>query len=546
MLHLERSRRGFLSAKINNQWLHSPYAPEREADRFLLHALEGHPLPERILILGTGLGYLHQALRRRYPKLPCLSISYSRELRQKALEEGILIPEDSLVAADASDQNRSLGQFFSNLLPGDIKILTWNPAAKAFPQLHEDMTHTIRDILKQNQSSLMTTGYFGYRWLRNFVVNYLTLPAVSRNINLLPLDAPLIIAASGPTLERHLTSLAFHRSRINLWALPSASGALRHAGIRPDAVLATDPGFYAGYHYKEILSFQNPPPLLMPLTAYPLSPGSSISGKQHRRILPVPISQGTQLENQFYGDSPITTIPENGTVAGSALHLAEILAPQRPIAFCGLDFSWFDLQEHARPHPFDALLAQHQVRRDPLPTLIYHRAAQLGVSRTEPPWKTSQSMDRYQAWFSKRLPESPRIKCLSPSSPSSEQLPCITWEELLSQPVDCLSDAASLTTPVFPDFKQRQRQVLCFLDRIRPSSTSTPTSLPEDLRWVEHWLALPAQLRLHGIHQSAGSSPDVNSRSRHTRLEIQKTLDRQIHKLFRTAQNLGEMTHAVS
>ncbi len=554
MCLIKRSPKGVMSAQVQGCWLHSPYAPEREAERFIRSQINESAPPRGVVLLGTGLGYLHQAVRKLYPRLPCTSISYSSVLRNAGIQEGIIDPQDPPFPSDEALSAEELRKALPPCSVQDIQIVAWEPAAKAFPLLHGQVSRMIKTLLEQKQANLMTTGYFGYRWLRNFIINYLTYPEKPssepsspspRQPLLLPRKGPLIIAASGPTLNEHIPSIIHNRRLINLWALPSSLKALRTGGITPDAVITTDPGFYASAHYLELSRFSPAPPVASPLTARPISPGSSSAA---RPPLPyIPFTQNTAIERALLADCPAPYIPENGTVAGSALFLAEKTAPGIPVAFCGLDFGWKGLQEHCRPHPFEDLLASRSTRTHPLSSQWIARAEALGIEKDRSEqenspgkWGSSRNLKSYRDWFSQTLNSRCRAVLLSPRSPLVSHLPAASWEDILSRPLPSFPPPGEPFPLRLPSISTRVRALSQFLSSLAPPGREASWKPGDSPEWILQWLALPAYLQWKTAEESESSS-----RTHQEAENLHRQVSDRIKRLLCLTQALGDMNHAI-
>jgi hypothetical protein len=121
-------------------------------------------------------------------------------------------------------------------------------------------------LLRELRGGLATTAAVGRRWLRNCLDNFL---GIQRVLCAAPPPSPLpiLIAASGPSLQAALPALGRLRERFALWALPSAVECLLAHGLIPDQVVLTDPGWYGLAHLFSLRTADTP--LAMPLSAAP-------------------------------------------------------------------------------------------------------------------------------------------------------------------------------------------------------------------------------------------------------------------------------------
>lgn len=404
------SRTGQPFARIGDVHLHSPFDPAREADRFARHALDARQ-PRTVVILGSGLGYLIGAVRALSPTSRIVAINYT-DLRG---DECVLHAPLEWHAEGETGLREFLRNAFDDDDVQDLKIIDWNAAASAYPERAREAREILRDVVQELNSAVATTGYFGRRWLRNIVHNFVAW----KSLRPLPVRKPLVvIAAPGPSLEESLEVVRTHREALTLWALPSSTAALVAAGLVPELVILTDGGYYAGEHVARLPTGS---PLAMPLTGAFNARGSAAEI--------VPVSQMTLPEQHFAGSLEIAPlqIPSAGTVAATALALAS--APESPaarvpeaIVFAGFDLANRDVRSHARPHAFDHYLTDSESRIRPALTVAFGRTIPGSTPIAAPDgegngpvtetsgafvkWRTSRALETYAAWFRHAIPAS--------------------------------------------------------------------------------------------------------------------------------------------
>jgi hypothetical protein len=209
-------------------------------------------------------------------------------------------------------------------------------------------------------------------------------------------ETPICITASGPSLEEALPLVASYRDRFRLWALPSSLLALKAAGVRPDLVVLTDPGYYAIAHVHPAAELQLE--VAMPLTA--------ACGVWRVGASVMPLSQGTFFERALCNLRMLHpfALPSYGTVAASALELARRLGA-REVLFAGLDLVHRDLRSHARPNVFDQFMNDGVHRCSPFQHRLFARQAALAGehgragAHDSRPRRSSPALDTYAGWF---------------------------------------------------------------------------------------------------------------------------------------------------
>ena len=388
MITLFKAKSGKTSARTEDKIIHSKYDPVREAERFVKERL--NKPSTSVIILGAGLGYAYEAVKRRIPEVKIIPVSYSKELYNNFSKS---CTDSCIYLQDSSSFYHAL---FDLLLPSDLdglSVLEWPVLAELFPDKSAQAHKIIQRVLKQLHADLTTTSYFGRRWVTNCIENFLSLDTVSKPPKEWK-EFPLVIAASGPSLGSQIDLLKDFRDRYILWALPSSLAALDEAGIVPDLVISTDAGFYSRFNFHYLGTV--PPAVASPLSAIPIR-----SSTGFRRVL---LNQTTFFESTFIeGSIPyFYRIGENGTAAGSALETALVAGFSR-IIFAGLDLAFYDIQEHVKPHPFDIFPLTESERTAPHYHKVFSRAFELS-DRSEGISRGAYAYTIYASWFDTVVP----------------------------------------------------------------------------------------------------------------------------------------------
>ncbi|NBF41172.1 MAG: DUF115 domain-containing protein [Spirochaetes bacterium] len=418
MLELFRAKSGDLTAAVAGGLLHSRYDPRREAERYLDRALGGGsggeqaPRPATVLLLGTGLGYLASSIRKRLPECHLIAVSALNAVQDE--HRSAIDVHVDLSAGDPADLlARAMG-------PADVaglELLEWEPELHAAPRAAEVARAAVRKLVARYNADVATTGFFGRRYIRN-AARTLLFSGTAQSSG--PGTKPICIAASGPSIERSSLWISENRSRIEVWALSSATPALRARGITPDLIVHQDAGYYATLHLAEAARAGAPSAPISPI----LMPATAALPPRELRSAPILFHQGTELETELFSalgiDPPRTS--ETGTVAATATLLALARSPGT-VYLAGLDLSREDIRAHATPHAFEPYLSRCESRLRPL----YSQLAADAFERSEPrqhrqgqprPQRSRQerSLDIYAAWF-RNLPErlTRRLRRLSPS-----------------------------------------------------------------------------------------------------------------------------------
>lgn len=409
MLEIASSRSGSPTGRVKGMWLHSPYDPAAEAERFVRESV-GAENPGTILLLGEGLGYTHRALRQAFPGARVIAVFYAREVYSRCFQP----PEASWYPGHDLPLMEFLRLHLQELDLEGLKLLEWQPSSKIYPEVARQAGQAAAQLCRELRGSLVTTLSLGRLWFKNSLLNFL---GIEETLQAAPAveERPILIAASGPSLPRCLEVLRRYRDRLLLWALPSAVLFLAAEDLCPDLVLLTDPGFYAISHLHPAagLGFILAMPLSAAVGSWRVAAGVRL------------ISQETPCERALLSGAGLAAarVLPQGTVAASALELA-LGATAGPVVLAGLDLCYEDILSHVRPNAFERLLGQEENRFSPLYSLLFRRAqhfAPVLQSADGGTDRRSLSLQTYAGWFS-FLPAGlkKRVSRLNPSSVTLE------------------------------------------------------------------------------------------------------------------------------
>jgi hypothetical protein len=433
--------------------LFSAYNPGREAKRFAAAALLGKK-PELIVILGAGLGHLEAAAAHLAPGVRIVPVYFAAELDPG--ETG----SDGRAwnPGHASALVRFLAEAVGECDPRSVEIIEWPTAAQAFPELARAAREALVQALKQGAWGGLTVAGSGRRWLTNTLVNFMSLEAPVGSLSFDP-ARPLVIAAAGPSLAKALPLLSAQRGRYTLVALASSLQALRHCGLEPDLVVATDAGYYASHLLTSARG-------RIKLLAMPLSAARGAWRAAERVFL---FAQPNFFELELLGSAraSVPAVDAHGTVAGSALLLARAVGA-REIFFCGLDCCYDDIRSHCSPHPYEGLVAASATRLISGYSAAYGRALDLAPERLGAGCRTSTSLSVYAASFESLCADADRrVFRLFPSPvpvPGMAEAAAADFERAVSRSPAARPQAALSLLRGYPDARTRKRLVRARLD----------------------------------------------------------------------------------
>lgn len=404
---------GVVSYRWQNQVFHSLYHPEKEVERFL-QTLGSLPPNSIFLLLGETLGYITRELKREFPDCSVVAVVPEESLTTRPIPGA----EVNYIRS-TSEFHTLLGKVLREDSFSRCRLVVWPPYRRSFPSEVQEWEDLFLKRFRMIQGSVMTQAHFGPRWLVNTLRNLQTF--VHHNIPS-GLDCPVVVAASGPSLEFSRVSLEQFRNKFFLLALPSSLRALKHWGIKPDAVMVTDGGYWSGVHLR----------YLAPETRIIQCPSAVFAPE-----FPNPrcfFSQDLVYENQIMGRTfPPEVIPSQGTVAASAL-VWSLRATNGPVTVLGLDLAVMEGQSHVRPHTFDDWQQTSYHRLRPWETDETIQSLEAGLKPLAPGFKTSPSLETYAAYFQTYRPEKTlfRIHAGARSFPGFTPLTPEQWKKSLA------------------------------------------------------------------------------------------------------------------
>ena len=379
MFQIQKAKNGSTTLKISTFQIHSSYSPEKEVERFLkTFHLQSKNL---ILLCGETLGYMTSFIQKHFPNIQIILIFFHQDFTSL-----FSIPEGIPFWTPSGEEH--LSSFLQKNIPIlntiGIEVIQWPACAKAFPSVSNEIQQTLNQFFLEAAGSINTIKNFGNVWLKNTLTNYLSL----KNVHFFNVsnNNPIVITASGPTLEYNLNILKTIRDKINLWALPSSLDALLSNNIIPDLIIETDSGFYATHHLRSLQ--KEPIPVAMPLTGC-----RGLWGCDSPILL---FSQGTVIEKTIYNNMCITPpiIPPAGTVAISALFLALKYSKNNQIFLAGYDFEHKDIKTHIIPNSFMNIFYSESQKINPVINTLFMRSFTGGSG--QPP-----SLKTYSGWLSR-------------------------------------------------------------------------------------------------------------------------------------------------
>lgn len=361
--------------------LHSKYNPVKEAETFVKN-ITCDFIPKAVIITEPALSYCADFLRARFGGALLCTVRFRGDRGFSATDckwDRVFYLVDS--AAKDERLASEIFDFLGEEILCATLFLSWQPSAKIFKPESDAAWKGIKNATEKARSVLFTRGFFSARWILNsvaFCCNVKKICGVHKG------DAPVVIAASGPSLEASFGALKKNRDSFFLIAVSSAvTSCLRHSVV-PDLCLTTDGGWWAERHFdffKNVSCVAMPPEAAFPSALY-----------ENTNILPLGYGDGLSDELLRKCGFSCAKAERNGTVSGTAAMFALALTSGK-VFFCGLDLSLSKKFQHAMPNALDTLNCAAD-------NFLRTKETRITASR----FSSSSSLDIYRAWFSS-LPE---------------------------------------------------------------------------------------------------------------------------------------------
>ncbi|MCR5622586.1 MAG: DUF115 domain-containing protein [Treponema sp.] len=326
------------------------------------------------MMTGPGLSYTAVYIRKLFPCTKIVALHYAREFQvtEKLWDMSFYYSESGIPLSE---------QLFSYMGEEGITsclFLSWKPSEDAFPDESKKCWSEIRSAVIKSRNVLATRSFFAKRWVKN-AIRFSLFVNESRYFQ--KGTAPIVVCASGPSLESSIPFIQEHRNKFFLMAASSALLPLVHRGIVPDLCISCDGGYWAKRHISFALKQHQDIPLAM-------SSESAIYMSLFEETAVVPLGYGDGISESFLKefDMPSTRAYRNGTVSGTAALLALSLTNGN-VYFCGLDLAPSKGASHTRPNELeiDDSLTDNRLRT--------------AETRLAPSSFPSPSLNIYRNWF---------------------------------------------------------------------------------------------------------------------------------------------------
>lgn len=383
MITFHEAKDGNTTCTTENIHLHSAYSPIQEAKRFS-DSLESPFIPKAIIIIEPCISYCADFIKEKFPDCKIAAIRFSSDFKKYDSHF------DKIFNLDDLESNPDLIlEYFGEEMLCACFIASWPPSEKAFQKQLAKTVEILKIQIQKARDILGTRSFFASRWILNtinFAKNIKKLQDEGKTYEITSGNAPVIIAASGPSLKNVLPTLKKLQDENKNYFLIAASSAymtLKKHGIKIDLCITTDGGFYAKKHIEI-------PGLSDDSTVWAVASEGAFPKNffAKKKILPLSYQDGVEKEILDTFGVKAQKIERNGTVSGTALKFAKSIT-QGEIFLLGLDLGPTNAYQHTQPNAIDC---ENEAKQNRLATKETH----LARSR----FSSKNSLSIYEQWFS--------------------------------------------------------------------------------------------------------------------------------------------------
>ena len=370
-ISIQKAKNGEDTATADGHFLHSNYAPSKEAQRFVEN-LKLPYAPKKIIILEPALSYAADFFKVRFPEIKLGVIRYEKDFALYNSKFDFV-----LNYFEHSDFSEYLEKVFAEEELLSTVFISWPPSAQIFSKTENEIWKAIKTAMERAKTLLITRQYFEKKWLINschFLKNIRNTVWFDGKI-----EKDVLIISSGPSLKPYINFICKNHDKFFIICLSSAISVCIKNNITPDLYMTTDGGFWAGEHLKKLL--KNEIPVAMPAEAF-----CAKHLLQKLKVLPLIYGEGISKQLTQASGIHFKMAVRNGTVSGTALLFASQYFTKN-IFMCGLDMASQKGFQHTQPNELETNSSIFDNR-------IKNKETRLARSEL-----TNGSLDIYKNWF---------------------------------------------------------------------------------------------------------------------------------------------------
>ena len=368
---IQKAKNGEETVSVDGHFLHSNYAPVKEAERFVEN-LTLPFIPEVLIISEPGLSYTADFLRKKFPGIKIGVIRFTPSFAEYNKYFDFVLnyfehPNFESYLENVFNEEQLLTTHF----------ISWPASSQIFKQEDSAVWNAVKAAMLRAKTLLITRQYFEKKWFLNSC-NFLK--QISTSISFEgKSDKPVLIISSGPSLIPFIKPIKENRDKFFILALSSAISVCIKYQITPDLFMTTDGGYWAGQHLKKLKGTSVP--VAMPAEAY-----CSKALLTKLKVLPLDYGDGISSELVKAAGLKTKKAVRNGTVSGTALLFAAEYFT-KDIYLCGMDMAGQTGFQHTQPNELEINAA---IKDNRINTKF------LRLTKSE---LTNGSLDIYKDWF---------------------------------------------------------------------------------------------------------------------------------------------------
>lgn len=318
--------------QINNKLLHSKYYPLKDAKIFIESNSKVYENKKHVLVYGIGLGYhIQELLKHIEDGCNVYVFDADEEVFKIADELGVLeeIKKDNRVEFFIGYCKKFVNDFYEKLKLVD-DILIYTPSLDVLPDSMEEFKISLKSfyISKMGMDSFKILAMENYK--SNISVEHKQIEDFYKINNFM--NKPVIIASSGPSLDRTVKYLNKFKEKAFIFAVGSSLKTLMNNDIVPDMICIIDADKIIANQLK---GFEN---LDVPLCFLSTASKEAVTSYKGPKFM-------------FYNEPNENNmvIDTGKSVATAALDIA-IKGGADPIIFIGQDLAFLDNKSHTNAY----------------------------------------------------------------------------------------------------------------------------------------------------------------------------------------------------
>ncbi|WP_432407100.1 motility associated factor glycosyltransferase family protein [Wukongibacter sp. M2B1] len=364
-------------------FLHSKYDPLKEAKSFAKGNIDISK--KNYIVYGAGFFYHITEFLEQHKDANLYLFETNKYILKTAIENiniVEIIQNPKIYIIFEEDIYRLLMKFHEVLGLNNKKLIIHMPSLNTIPKGLEEFKYILEDhIMKEN-----TIRKFSDLLDENFLFN---INRFDFNVDILFnkfKNLPAIIVSAGPSLDKNREALKFAKDKALILCVGRAVKSLVEIGIRPDAIIITDPQDFV--YSSQLKGLNIDIPIII------LSTCDKKVSRNYRGIKFIALQRGYSPSEIYAENNNHHLVETGGSVATAALDTV-IKFGCNPIVFVGQDLAYTDWKTHADSAVSNKVIKNKELRivKDINGDIVY----------------TSKSFHMFLKWFENRIRREKKI-----------------------------------------------------------------------------------------------------------------------------------------